>query len=89
MIIPYAYVIVCVGKVVSNFYKSTKAPRVRTSWGFLFRFGRVAYALGWLPLLVISIQPFAYVVGDYTCHNGENERSEYVSYKSTPLSLPV
>ena len=53
------------------------------SWGFLFRFGKVAYSLGWLPSLIISIQPFAYVVGNYTRHNRNDKRYESI-YKSTP-----
>lgn len=33
---------------MSSLQKSTKKPRVRTSWFFLFRLGKVAYTLGWL-----------------------------------------
>ena len=47
-----------------------KSPGVATSGAFLFRCGKVAYALGWLPLF-ISVQPFADVVGDYTCQDRE------------------
>lgn len=27
--------------------------------------------------LLLSVQPFAYVMADYTCHNGKNPRSKY------------
>jgi hypothetical protein len=47
-----------------------KSPGGRNSGAFLFRCGKVAYALGWLPLF-ISVQPFADVVGDYTCQDRE------------------
>ena len=46
-----------------------KAPRESAILGaFLFRFGRVAQSLGWLPF-TIPIQLFANIVGDYTYHN--------------------
>ena len=46
-----AYVIMCLGKMICCVYKSnTKPPRGHDSWGFLFRLGRVAYSLGWLPI---------------------------------------
>nr|DAL14888.1 MAG TPA_asm: hypothetical protein [Bacteriophage sp.] len=48
----------------------SKSPGGTNSGAFLFRLGRVAYSLGWLPLL-ISIQPFANVVGNYTRQNRE------------------
>lgn len=27
-----------------------------------------------LVAIIVSVQPFAYVIGNYTCHNGESER---------------
>ena len=55
-----------------------KSPGVATSGAFLFRCGKVAYALGcyaaylsFLSSLFISVQPFADVVGDYTCQDRE------------------
>ena len=47
---------------------TAKNPRVATSGVFLFRLGR------WLIpkadyQLFISIQPFANIIGDYTCRN--------------------
>ena len=47
-----------------------KSPGVATSGAFLFRCGKVAYALGWLP--PIYLRPaIADVVGDYTCQDRE------------------
>ena len=86
---PMAYAIMPVGKKQWVARKGSKTPGSWNYRGFLFRFGRVAYALGWLPLLVIIVQPFADVVGYYTSHNRDNKSSEYISRRSAPLSLPV
>lgn len=67
---------------------ATKNPRGANSWVFLFRFCKVAYALGWLPILVIAIQPFANVVGNYTRHDRNDKRYEYI-HEATPPSVPV
>ena len=36
---------------MSDLQKSTKTPSTANTEGFLFRLGRVAYALGWLPII--------------------------------------
>ena len=63
------YAIMPIGKVKSDFYKSAKPPRVRTSWGFLFHFLQGGLSPRLIAFLIISIQPFANIVGNYTCHN--------------------
>ncbi len=57
--------------------------------GFLFRFGRVAYALGWLLLLLISVQPFADEVANHTCRNRDNKSDEKISHMTTLLPVPI
>jgi len=52
--------------------------------GVFMLFGRGGLCLR-LIAAIISIQPFAYVIGDYTCHNGENKR--YENFHAQP-SLP-
>lgn len=51
----------------------SKKPQSCSSGAFLFRLGWVAYSQGWLPVLFISVQPFANIVGNYTRHNREKE----------------
>lgn len=38
--------------------------------------------------LLVSIQPLADVIGDYTCHNGENKRRKNF-HVTHPLPAPV
>ena len=58
--------------------RHTKSPQVRTVGAFLFPYCRQ----GLMPRLVAVvslIEPFADVVGNYTCHDGENKRdSEHI-----------
>ena len=45
-----AYAIMPVGKMIKVLKRYAKSPGGRDSGAFLFRFGKVAYALGWLPV---------------------------------------
>ena len=40
-----------------------------------------------LVALVVSIQPFAYVVANYTCHDRNNESNKYIHRKVRAPSL--
>ena len=43
----------------------------------------------WLiVLIVLSVQPFAYVVGGYTCHDGDNKIEEFMHVEH-PLPVGV
>ena len=53
---------------------------------YLFQMVRPDH-LGLLPfILILVVKPFAYVVGDYTCHNGKDERNENIHHEHL---LPV
>ena len=81
------YVIMLTGKWIECIHDDTQTKTLSTpnTEGFLFRFGKVAYALGWLPL-VFLIQPLAYVVGYYTCHNRKNKWIEHFHDNTPPFS---
>ena len=84
-----AYAIICLGKNdMSVPSEQQKTHEVATRGFFYSVLARVAYALGWLPILVIAIQPFANIVGNYTCHDRNDKRYEYI-HEATPPSLPV
>ena len=83
-----AYAIMSVGKKdVSAHSEQQKTPELRPLGFFYSVFCKVAYTLGWLPLILI-VQPFTNIVGNYTCHDREN-KSYKVFRKSTLLSVPV
>lgn len=42
--------------------------------------------MGWAVLLIISFQPLAYVVGNYTCQHGDNKRNK--KFHSVTSLLP-
>ena len=61
-----------------------KSPRAATLGLFYSVLG------GWLIpkagyQLFISVQPFADVVGNYTCQNGEKKRCEYIQVTHPPF----
>lgn len=64
-----------------------KSPGVATSGAFLFRCGKVAYALGCYRLF-ISVQPFADVVAT-TLAKTESKKDENILMVAHPLSVPV
>ena len=41
------------------------------------------------PVLILFIQPFADVVGNYACQNGEDKRYCRIVHEGHPLSVPV
>jgi len=53
---------------ISSIRATNEKPTITTRGFFYSFFCKVAYTLGWLPL-DNSIQPFANVIRDYTCHN--------------------
>lgn len=65
-----------------------KAPEVATPGLFYSVLG------GWLNpkagyQLFFSVQPFADVVGNYACQNGEDKRYCRIVHEGHPLSVPV
>ena len=58
-------------------------PQVRAPEGFYSIWAR------WLkPLadyLTMSVQPLAYVIGDYTCHDGHKKRQKYIQNGTPPF----
>ena len=58
-----------------NFSCDAKTPEAAILWGFLVRYGE-PLRIG-CCCLFISVQPFAYVVADYTCHNREYKVKEF------------
>lgn len=67
-------------------YTQIENPRGACSWVFLYTyFGWQTKPSGTLPL-VISVEPFAYVIRNYTCQNRNSKR--YKKFHSFHL-LPV
>ena len=58
-------------------------PRGRHLWGFLCFYGSLHRLR--LCCLVLSVQPFTYVVRHYRCHNRKDERHQHF-HCSHPLS---
>ena len=58
----------------------TKPPAGIDCWGFLLLFQSSQPGLI-TELLLLAIQPLAYVVGNYTCHDGQKKREEYLHRK--------
>ena len=51
--------------------------------GFLlFLYGRASVRL---IVAIVAVQPFADIVADYACHNGNKKRYKYCQRKSTPF----
>ena len=84
-----AYAIIPVGENDRSAHVAQqKAPEVATPGLFYSVLG------GWLNpkagyQLFFSVQPFADVVGNYTCQNGEDKRYCRIVHEGHPLSLPV
>ena len=66
-----------------------KTLEMAVSRVFYSVFGRVAYALGWLLLLFIPVQPFADEVANHTCRNRDNKSDEKISHMTTLLPVPI
>lgn len=74
-----AYAIICLGKNdMSVPLEQQKTHESRPRGFFYSVLARVAYALGWLPILSITIQPFADIVGNYTRHDRDDKRYKYI-----------
>ncbi len=85
----FEYDIIAVGKSSEYVHRTAKTPRGANSGGFLCLFWR-----RWLIPQVgcrqlFSVQPFANVVGNYTCHNRNKKSSEHIIHRTAPLPVPV
>ena len=70
---------------VVNFSHATQKPqRALILWGFLVRYGE-PLRLGCCCLL-ISVQPFAYVVADHSCSDRNKKRDDKISHSTHLLS---
>lgn len=63
--------------------KKNENPRAATL-GFSVRYGELI-RLGWC-YLIVSVQPFAYVVADYTCYDRNKKRENDVLHTAHLLS---
>ena len=61
-----------------NFSCDAKTPEAAILWGFLVRYGE-PLRLGCCCLLV-SVQPFAYVVANYTCYNRDKKSENKICH---------
>ena len=61
-------------------------PRSCNSWGVLVRFTADQAVWVVLRLCIISVQPLAQVVADYTGHNGNN-KGDYIFHGNTSFLL--
>ena len=81
-----AYAIMPIGKKRCEYpCGHTKSPGVPAPGLFYSVLARWFIPSGWLPLLV-SIQPFANIVGNYTCRNGDKKRCKNIHANTPPFS---
>lgn len=64
----------------------SEPPRSCSSWGVLVRFTADQAVWVVLRLCIISVQPLAQVVADYTGHNGNN-KGDYIFHGNTSFLL--
>ena len=75
--------IIPVGKTIwLNIHWTNEKPRVCRLWVFLFR--KVAYAF-MLVAALSSVQPFANIVGGYTCFYRNDKRYDYIHWLTSLL----
>ena len=83
LILPFVYDILFLGKniVASTIGRKNENPQCCRTGGFLVHFWsrRINSEAGY-RLLLLFIQPFADVVGNYACQNGEDKR--YCTYRT-------
>ena len=65
-----------------NFSCDAKTPEAAILWGFLVRYGELL-RLG-CGCLFIPIQPFVYVVANYTCYDRDKKCGKYFSHRNSP-----
>ena len=70
-----AYAIIAIGKMIklNSLVTQQKASEVASPRLFYSVLARVAYSPGCGYQLLFSIQPFANVIGDYTCQNRKHK----------------
>ncbi len=66
----------------------TKNPRGADSWVFLFRFWRGGLDLR-LVATMISIEPFANIVGHYACRKRNHERGQNLHWYTPPFRAGI
>ena len=88
LILPLKYDILAIGKRYCRVHdwSQKRTPQCCSTGGFLFHF--------WSRMInpeaiLIFIQPFADVVGNYACQNGEDKRYCRIVHEGHPLSVPV
>lgn len=79
-----AYDIMPVGKRRNVFIVTQQKPRRRKLRGF-FPFWRGGLVPRLTTSCLFSIQPFANVVGDYTCQNRKHKRRNYIHNNAPPF----
>ena len=75
-----------VGKMIRlNSFITQQKPQSCDLWGFFIPFGQGGLFPQAGYQLLFSIQPFANVVGDYTCQNRKHKRRNYIHNNAPPF----
>ena len=92
LILPLKYDILAIGKGYCRVHdwSPKRKPPVLPHWGFSIPFwDRWFIPEAGYRLLLLFIQTFADVVGNYACQNGEDKRYCRIVHDGHPLSVPV